>query len=107
MCLKKKESTVKMSGRILAVDDNQITIRFLNTINYKKGQFITIGIPKQRVTALGKVVNIAEIIACGEIDSVTQDTMVINSKKNGPIISRLAIKENYQKKCTMMVNRVT
>ena len=45
---KKKDKCVKMSGRILAVDDNQITIRFVNTIKYKKGQFVTIGISKQK-----------------------------------------------------------
>jgi hypothetical protein len=104
--LKKKNKSIKMEGLILSVDDNQITIRFFNTIKYKKGQFVTVGIPKQRMTALGKIVKISEIIACGEIVNVNQDTMTISSKRSGPIIARLAIKENYKKKCDMIVDRV-
>jgi hypothetical protein len=106
MCLKKKESSVKMPGRIIDVNDTQITIRFLDTTKYKKGQFVIVGIPKQRNTALGKTISVSDIIACGEITNVDQDTIVINSMRNGPIIARLTIKENYQKKCNMIVNRV-
>lgn len=106
MCLKRKESSVKMPGRIIDVNDTQITIRFIDTTKYKKGQFVIVGIPKQRTTALGKTISISDIIACGEIANVDHDTIIINSAKSSPIIARLTIKDNCKKKCNMVVDRI-
>jgi hypothetical protein len=101
----KKNASIKMHGRIIATSDDLITIKFSKDVSsYRNGQFVVIGIPHERKTARGNVVNVAEIIAHGEISSVSDDVVAIKSKRSNPVISDTALRDNYGKDCLMIVD---
>ena len=60
-------------------------------------------IPYERKTALGKVVNVAEIVAHGNISAILDNDVVIQSKRANPIVSKPALRESYGKERVMLV----
>lgn len=102
----KENNHIKTSGLILDVNDNYITLRLFDATRYKKGQYVLVGIPFKRKTALGQSIWVSDNIACGEISNVNNDEITIKSSLNSPIIARLTVKDNIGKKHEMLIDRV-
>jgi hypothetical protein len=101
----KKNASIKTHGRIIASSYELVTIKFSKDVSqYRNGQFVVVGIPYERKTARGNVVNVNEIIAYGEISAVSDDVVVIKSKQSSPVISEMALRDNYGKDRLMIVD---
>ena len=108
MCMYKCEpKSQTMIGRIIDVGDETISIRLLETYHYKKGQFVIISIPQHRMTARGKNIRVASIVACGTINSVNDNVLVIESNRINPLISNVTIKDYQNIQCEMIIEKVT
>ena len=65
-----------------------------------------VSIPHERRTASGKDLKVSAIVAIGEIASISENTVVIHSKRTNPIISKSALRENKLKETPIFVERV-
>jgi hypothetical protein len=101
----KKNASIKTHGRIIASSDDLVTIKFSKDVSqYRNGQFVVVGIPYERKTACGNLVNVTEIVAHGEISAVSDDVVVIKSQRSNPVISETALRDNYGKDRLMTVD---
>lgn len=100
----RKNTNGKMSGYIIAVSDDMVIIKFSeNMSSYRNGQHIIVSIPYERKTALGRTVNIAEIVAHGEISDISNNVVTIQSKRANPIISKSALRDGCGRERVMFV----
>ena len=102
----KENNHIKTSGLIIDVNNDYITLRLFDATRYRKGQFLLVGIPFKRKTALGQFIWGSDTIACGEISNINNDEITIKSSLNGPLIARLTVKDNIGKKREMLIDRV-
>jgi hypothetical protein len=101
----KKSASIKTHGRIIATSDDMITIKFPKDVSpCRNGQFVVIGIPNERKTARGNIINVSEIIAHGEVSAVSDDVIVIKSNRSNPVISDTALRDNCGKDRLMIVD---
>ena len=100
----KKNESRKVSGRIVVVSDDYVTVMVSeNEPSYRSGQHIIVSIPYERKTALGKVVSVAEIVAKGEISDITDSVVTIQSRRASPLISQSALRDRFGKESIMFV----
>jgi hypothetical protein len=101
----KTGTSIRARGRIIAFSDDIVTIKSKQCASlFKSGQSVVVGIPYERKTALGKVLNVAEIIAHGKVSAVSDDVVVIKSKRSNPIISKTSLRDNYGKDRVLIVD---
>lgn len=103
----RKNTNRKLKGCITSVTDHSVTVKLsTENIPYKSGQRIIVSIPHERKTASGKDLKVSAIVALGEIESISRNTVVIQSKRTNPIISKAALRESKLKEIPIFVEEV-
>lgn len=103
-----KNTNMRVPGCIIAANDDMVTIEFSEDVSsYRNGQHIIVSIPYERKTALGPTINVAEIVAYGEISNIDNNVISIKSKRSNPIISKHVLLESQGKECVMIVEALS
>ncbi len=89
--LKTKKRNRYTKGRIESMNKDYVVISVDDGTVYKKGERVRATVSTNIKTALGKSINVPEVIAHGFISDVSGKKVTIRSKSSNPIISKNAL----------------